>query len=758
MAKVIALFSDGTGNSAAKLNKTNVWRLYQALDLAWPGPDAAGDRQIALYDNGVGTSSFRPLALLGGVFGYGLERNVLDLYKFLCRNYEPGDRIYAFGFSRGAFTIRVLIGFVLKIGLVPYQTEQLLDKHAQDAYRGYRRGFNARTLAGWMRGARDGAVTLLRKLRGVPPPGERVAVPEVSFVGVWDTVAAYGMPIAEMTRAVDRWIWPLSMPNYKLSAKVQNARHALALDDERDTFHPLLWDEVAEAAMVKEKAVAAGRLKQLWFAGMHSDVGGGYPDDGLSYVSLDWMVTEAAACGLRFKPSSLQEIAEQKNALAPIHDSRHGLGTYYRYQPRRLVARMPNPPVETLLSQDPDPAARGHLADVLVHESVMERVLRGPDGYAPIVLPPSFAQRGNDARVVMAPGLDKVWNIVWRRRINYFAGLAVTLFFLLMPMLPASDCEGPQCLVSPAVSAAGSMLPDFLRPWVTAWADNPAWFIVLVAAMAWSLRRGRSLQRSIDDAMSDVWRRTLAPQPGDARSLAGVDRWIHGLRASRAYQRSLQYLKWRAAPTAFAVLYFYVGSIALLMVVHRVPFAFVDVHRKYCASAATVPVGTLPAAASGVFQTKQACWPTGLAVEKDAQYRLTLAVVEPWKDGSLPPATPAGFGSAEFGYLAPFVAPLRRSLTANWFSPVLTLRDSADRAHTFPVPVLATQPPATGSAPTEFTGTFTAPVSGQVFLFVNDVVLPWRPESDPPLFYANNAGSATVTLQRLAHSNPVAVD
>jgi len=111
MSRSIVILSDGTGNSAAKLFKTNVWRLYQSLDLSDPG-------QVAIYDNGIGTSSFKPLALLGGAFGFGLKRNLIALYIFLCRNYRPGDRIYAFGFSRGAFTIRVLVKFILKKGLV----------------------------------------------------------------------------------------------------------------------------------------------------------------------------------------------------------------------------------------------------------------------------------------------------------------------------------------------------------------------------------------------------------------------------------------------------------------------------------------------------------------------------------------------------------------------------------------------------------------------------------------------------------------
>jgi uncharacterized protein (DUF2235 family) len=106
MPKNIVLLSDGTGNSGAKLFKTNVWRLHGALDLRDP------KQQVAHYSDGVGTSSFKPMAILGGVFGFGLKRNVLDLYQFACRNYELGDRIFAFGFSRGAFTIRVVAGFI----------------------------------------------------------------------------------------------------------------------------------------------------------------------------------------------------------------------------------------------------------------------------------------------------------------------------------------------------------------------------------------------------------------------------------------------------------------------------------------------------------------------------------------------------------------------------------------------------------------------------------------------------------------------
>jgi uncharacterized protein (DUF2235 family) len=129
----IVLFSDGTGNSASKLFRTNVWRAYQAVDLADP-IKLIFPRQFAFYDEGVGTSPLRPLAMIGGAIGFGLGKNVRDLYAFVCRTYRPGDKIYAFGFSRGAFTIRVLMGLILHQGIVEYDgNEERLERNVASA-------------------------------------------------------------------------------------------------------------------------------------------------------------------------------------------------------------------------------------------------------------------------------------------------------------------------------------------------------------------------------------------------------------------------------------------------------------------------------------------------------------------------------------------------------------------------------------------------------------------------------------------------
>ena len=302
MGKRIVVLSDGTGNSAAKVWRTNVWRLFQALDLK-------KSDQIAVYDDGVGTSSFKPLALLGGAFGVGLKRNVLGLYIYLCRNYRSredyheldkqdaikekrnpkpledfkDDEIFLFGFSRGAFTVRVLAALVLTQGLVRYGSEADLSTRARAAYRAYRFSrYPNNTIEGLFRPLRSKAAAQTHN------PNER-PVTAIKFIGVWDTVAAYGSPLEEITLGFSKYIWPLELPNRQLSNKVYRARQALAIDEERTTFSPVLWDEPDQpmATSTKEEP-----LSQVWFAGVHSNVGGGYPDDALANVSLNWMMAE----------------------------------------------------------------------------------------------------------------------------------------------------------------------------------------------------------------------------------------------------------------------------------------------------------------------------------------------------------------------------------------------------------------------------------------------------------------------------------
>src|SRR6476620_1340963 len=174
MGKNIVLLSDGTGNSAAKLHKTNVWRVYRALDLTT-------DDQLAEYDDGVGTSSLRPLALIGGGFGLGLARNVRHLYAFLSRNYrDSGEKVFAFGFSRGAYTIRMLIGLVRNQGLIDWELpEQPFQREVLRRWDAFRRE-RFRILR-----SNSSPQTALREVE------KRGRVPEFEFVGLWDTVGGF---------------------------------------------------------------------------------------------------------------------------------------------------------------------------------------------------------------------------------------------------------------------------------------------------------------------------------------------------------------------------------------------------------------------------------------------------------------------------------------------------------------------------------------------------------------------------------------
>jgi uncharacterized protein (DUF2235 family) len=208
----IIVLSDGTGNSSAKAFRTNVWKMYRALDLADP-KKLKEPRQFAFYDNGVGTSAFRPLGLLGGVFGVGLARNVRDLYAFICRTYRPGDRIYVFGFSRGAFTVRVLVGLLLNQGVVPYSgNEAELNRLVRAAYRAYRAerfetDFGLEVPFRWLRDRVIDGWNLIRRRpaynatlnRGREGTEEEL---KIEFVGVWDTVAAYGLFRSSRERSI----------------------------------------------------------------------------------------------------------------------------------------------------------------------------------------------------------------------------------------------------------------------------------------------------------------------------------------------------------------------------------------------------------------------------------------------------------------------------------------------------------------------------------------------------------------------------
>ena len=771
--KHIVLLSDGTGNAASKVWRSNVWRLFQSIDLT-------NSRQVAIYDDGVGTSSFMPLAVLGGAFGWGLKRNVLDLYTFLCRNYEPGAKIYAFGFSRGAYTIRVALGLVANQGLVPYTTEAELQRLAPHAYRAYREArfhsiLHVETL---LRGLRRAAFWIWNTVRGhrAYDRADNVPAPPIEFIGLWDTVAAYGLPIEEMTRGVSQWIWPLELPDRVLGPTVRRACHALALDDERTTFHPVLWSERYEqrpdpdgndARWVKDE-----RMSQVWFAGVHANVGGGYPDDSLAHVSLTWIMDEAQHRGLAFKhapvtdPDALLYASSSADKDGRLYDSRRGVAGYYRYGPRKIadLCRM-----RASMRKDDEV-----LIDLpKIHETAFDRTVNGAHAYAPIGIPARYAVVMKDGRIregadnpfetpqqaaVRVSRQEGVWDVVWARRIVYFLTLGASFHLALFPIVypgrPADEFATPYRLVSDLVRLVGAFLPGFAGWWIDAFAVRPGAFVLALLPLVGLMYLGVNLGRHITNRMHAMWRTILRDRelpPGPVTTSV-----VHRIRTHAVYRGMLGLMKRYVVPFASALLLVYLG----LAAVSHLVFDWRDAGGSFCEESTGdlrgVEVGT-PREAT--FESSALCAATGIQLLEGRRYRITIRAGEGWKDDTFA-SDVAGFEVGQLPELSSRVVmlgalPLRRELAKPWFRPIA--RIGAVGADEYPLDPdtrammassAAAAAPGAGEAPsrTELVAEIRARRSGELFLYVNDAIVGLK--RSPTYFYENNGGRATVTVSR----------
>lgn len=399
MPKNIVVCSDGTGNSGGKRRGTNVWRIFNAVDRY-----REDRKQITYYDDGVGTHDVRLLRLLGGAFGVGLCRNICEAYEFLALNYEEGDKLFMFGFSRGAYTVRSLAGMICRCGLL--KRDAVLR-----ATRRTRRCDVKRVLHAYRSETTTPADASAEQIHECLRINDLPLRPvEIHFVGVWDTVDAVGVPFDELKACVDpvwrcvfkRRLW--GFHDLRPHPAIRHAYQALALDDERKTFHPLVWkvpnsnphdpsgpgdsneSETSCVAGDDRKREGGQIVGQVWFAGAHSNVGGGYPKDSLSLVPLLWMMHRAHECGLRFLRRKWDEYHEDADPHGRLYDSRNGWGIFYRYARRNPYAHGPDD------GSDAIPA---------VHESVSERIERATDYYAPKALQPAerFTVVPSDSRI-----------------------------------------------------------------------------------------------------------------------------------------------------------------------------------------------------------------------------------------------------------------------------------------------------------------------------------------------------------------------
>lgn len=314
MTRNLVVCCDGTWNTPEQKEgglpaPTNVVKLYNLCP--------SDDNQLTYYHPGVGTNGGLIDKVFGGGMGAGLTRNIQSAYAWLCRNYASGDRIFLFGFSRGAYTARSLGGFVARCGLLDADglaSDELWARIGTLYDVGYRqRKPAAKELTGYA-------------YRPGPLPDGKV---DIHLIGVWDTVGALGVPddMVLLDQLLDD-PRQYRFHDTELSPSVRHARHAMAMDEMRASFAPTLWTDV--------QPPADGSVRQLWFAGTHSDVGGGHVQCGLSDGALQWMVDEAVAVGLRVNPVLLTQIRPDPQGV--LHDSATGIWEHLRTLPRAVPA------------------------------------------------------------------------------------------------------------------------------------------------------------------------------------------------------------------------------------------------------------------------------------------------------------------------------------------------------------------------------------------------------------------------------------
>lgn len=390
----IIICLDGTGNQYGE-NLSNVVKLFRMLDRE---PAV----QVAYYDPGVGTMgdpnyktaiARKINKVLGLAFGRGLMKNLTEAYTFLMDYYEDGDKVFIFGFSRGAYTARALAAFIKDCGLfergaknlIPYAIRLFLnnvpkgDEHEKKFYR-------------MLSGFRSTYGRILNR-EGDPRYPERKGKAEpnhqlrIHFLGLFDTVKSYG------------WIMnPVILRNELKNDSVLHLRHAISIDEKRAFFRQMHW----EASKSNRQS-----CKEVWFAGVHSDVGGGYPEceSGLAKIALEWMVHEACALGMKVNPKRYGQALQKKldkqnnwvplpvkekdkgkysgpNPIAKAHESLKGAWKLVQLLPKKLEFWEVSKGMRTIKSEKERLDTKEDINPLLVHQSVIDRY-NADIGYQP---------------------------------------------------------------------------------------------------------------------------------------------------------------------------------------------------------------------------------------------------------------------------------------------------------------------------------------------------------------------------------------
>lgn len=306
MTKNIIICCDGTGNKVTVNENSNIVHLFACLEKS--------SNQVCYYSPGLGTItplwvenalSKKWYKLKAKASGYSIKNNVLDAYKFLMENYEDGDCIYFFGFSRGAYTVRVVAGLIRMFGIL----QKGNSAHLEQVYNLYQ-NYRSKDLNKGKDSSVDNTVSDHVKIVARIKSSFSRGVVKIAFMGIWDTVSSVGNVFKTNSN------FPYT---YNLK-HVKSVRHAVAIDEKREKF------------MVQKVKPNHKDLKEVYFAGVHSDIGGSYREEGLSKISLVWMLGEASSYGLRLDKKRVDKYVfgvgdkfQAPDFLLDIHDSYKGL-------------------------------------------------------------------------------------------------------------------------------------------------------------------------------------------------------------------------------------------------------------------------------------------------------------------------------------------------------------------------------------------------------------------------------------------------
>lgn len=691
MSKNLVLLSDGTGQRGGVGYETNIWRLYKALSINHP-------EQLICYDDGVGSQKSRWSKILGGMAAIGLDQNVRELYIFLVRHWKPGDRIYLFGFSRGAFTVRILADLISRCGIISMHpdimSEERLTKLVKTAYTAslkayyhpqYARAF--REQFSW----KDEA--------------------EIQFIGVWDTVGAVGLPFRQARFSMHNFI-EYGFRGHALNRDIQYAAHAMSIDDNRETFHPVIWDERIDTS--------PDRITQAWFSGVHSNIGGGYPKNQLSRVTLGWMIEQLKIAEsrlalppsqrLHFEPVEIDNISREKDPHGRLYNSRSGPAAAFRFLPRDM---------EEIRHSYTEQKAE-------IHPAVFDRIKQNTDGYSPHNLTEIFASKG----IQQVPGgmpFTNEWCECMKaaKSYNHLQRVVYHLFmlpiiFMLLLMLWKGLLNGLDALPLLTIVLEGWHGPfDSMKELLLYFVSGITIFTVSLIVSEWFQFPLRQRQNRIS---SQGWSSVFPDCRIDDKALLANAESSPTIRISEALQK-----------IRFLGLYNGVVTLVIYLLVYTLgriyrAWNYYRVQQPGLKEISTPGSGLIRLATGQkeelCFETSMYRMYTGLFLEKGNSYRISVEKASGWFDAEFE-ATPDGLMDPEN---LPDFMKKARELTRLPDTEIFTLLGENQEEEPFRI----------GSETT-----YDCTRDGELVLYVNDISLwPFR-----DFFYLNNRGAARILVE-----------